>query len=132
MWMILSCFLFFKQKTAYEMRISDWSSDVCSSDLFFQFRQKLFGRQLGQGRRHYGLRIYGVTIMCDNFSLCKTVDLLLASRVMVKRDRKSVVWGKSVSVGVGLGGCRIHNKTHTNKSSNVDTAILINPNRSTS
>src|SRR3546814_3145238 len=28
-----SLFLFFKQKTAYEMRISDWSSDVCSSDL---------------------------------------------------------------------------------------------------
>src|SRR3546814_10365063 len=27
------CFFFFKQKTAYEMRISDWSSDVCSSDL---------------------------------------------------------------------------------------------------
>src|SRR3546814_20802574 len=33
--MVLSmfCFFFFKQKTAYEMRISDWSSDVCSSDL---------------------------------------------------------------------------------------------------
>src|SRR3546814_10588611 len=31
----VSCvvFLFFKQKTAYEVRISDWSSDVCSSDL---------------------------------------------------------------------------------------------------
>src|SRR3546814_3743152 len=29
----LDCFFFFKQKTAYEMRISDWSSDVCSSDL---------------------------------------------------------------------------------------------------
>src|SRR3546814_7811206 len=29
------CF-FFKQKTAYEMRISDWSSDVCSSDLIAQ------------------------------------------------------------------------------------------------
>src|SRR3546814_8612195 len=28
-------FFFFKQKTAYEMRISDWSSDVCSSDLTF-------------------------------------------------------------------------------------------------
>src|SRR3546814_6371564 len=27
------CVFFFKQKTAYEMRISDWSSDVCSSDL---------------------------------------------------------------------------------------------------
>src|SRR3546814_5032732 len=29
----LFCFFFCKQKTAYEMRISDWSSDVCSSDL---------------------------------------------------------------------------------------------------
>src|SRR3546814_11065900 len=35
-------FFFFKQKTAYEMRISDWSSDVCSSDLIE------FG--IGQGR----------------------------------------------------------------------------------
>src|SRR3546814_4358585 len=31
-------FFFFKQKTAYEMRISDWSSDVCSSDLRFDGR----------------------------------------------------------------------------------------------
>src|SRR3546814_8529401 len=31
--MCAGCFFFFKQKTAYEMRISDWSSDVCSSDL---------------------------------------------------------------------------------------------------
>src|SRR3546814_2573959 len=30
---IVFVFFFFKQKTAYEMRISDWSSDVCSSDL---------------------------------------------------------------------------------------------------
>src|SRR3546814_10271375 len=33
MWMDSCGFFFFKQKTAYEMRISDWSSDVCSSDL---------------------------------------------------------------------------------------------------
>src|SRR3546814_7171775 len=31
--LIVIMFFFFKQKTAYEMRISDWSSDVCSSDL---------------------------------------------------------------------------------------------------
>src|SRR3546814_9120227 len=31
--MLVLCVFFFKQKTAYEMRISDWSSDVCSSDL---------------------------------------------------------------------------------------------------
>src|SRR3546814_6266671 len=30
---VICCFFFFKQKTAYELRISDWSSDVCSSDL---------------------------------------------------------------------------------------------------
>src|SRR3546814_14767165 len=30
---VFDFFFFFKQKTAYEMRISDWSSDVCSSDL---------------------------------------------------------------------------------------------------
>src|SRR3546814_5331164 len=34
-WCFVFCFCFFKQKTAYEMRISDWSSDVCSSDLAF-------------------------------------------------------------------------------------------------
>src|SRR3546814_1725684 len=33
-------FFFFKQKTAYEMRISDWSSDVCSSDLPLQMDEK--------------------------------------------------------------------------------------------
>src|SRR3546814_11213361 len=32
-WLFSYCVFFFKQKTAYEMRISDWSSDVCSSDL---------------------------------------------------------------------------------------------------
>src|SRR3546814_5807773 len=37
-------FFFFKQKTAYEMRISDWSSDVCSSDLIHP------GQNLGAAR----------------------------------------------------------------------------------
>src|SRR3546814_5310060 len=41
----------FKQKTAYEMRISDWSSDVCSSDLLLivQQHQRAIGRQPGSG-----------------------------------------------------------------------------------
>src|SRR3546814_3964703 len=38
------CFFFFKQKTAYEMRISDWSSDVCSSDLHFERWHREVGR----------------------------------------------------------------------------------------
>src|SRR3546814_4162055 len=36
---------FFKQKTAYEMRISDWSSDVCSSVLLVRFEVELLHRQ---------------------------------------------------------------------------------------
>src|SRR3546814_10186519 len=38
--LLLCVFFFFKQKTAYEMRISDWSSDVCSSDLGQARRQR--------------------------------------------------------------------------------------------
>src|SRR3546814_9666254 len=36
-------FFFFKQKTAYDMRISDWSSDVCSSDLQPDVLQEVYG-----------------------------------------------------------------------------------------
>src|SRR3546814_11938118 len=42
-------FFFFKQKTAYEMRISDWSSDVCSSDLLLQGGQGQDTLAGGQG-----------------------------------------------------------------------------------
>src|SRR3546814_19257044 len=44
--LVLVCFIFvffFKQKTAYEMRISDWSSDVCSSDLLVISISEKFG-----------------------------------------------------------------------------------------
>src|SRR3546814_3312924 len=42
MWCLcgLVMFFFFKQKTAYELRISDWSSDVCSSDLIRRRRRR--------------------------------------------------------------------------------------------
>src|SRR3546814_4204185 len=43
-------FFFFKQKTAYEMRISDWSSDVCSSDLLFDCRLNLEDKPLSQAQ----------------------------------------------------------------------------------
>src|SRR3546814_4499038 len=48
---VLIFFFFFKQKTAYEMRISDWSSDVCSSDLcaaLYQGRSPPSGRHVTQ------------------------------------------------------------------------------------
>src|SRR3546814_1808333 len=46
--MLFLFFFFFKQKTAYEMRISDWSSDVCSSDLAGGLPRRA-ARTLGSG-----------------------------------------------------------------------------------
>src|SRR3546814_6792317 len=46
---VLVVFFFFKQKTSYERRISDWSSDVCSSDLHLA-RLVLVGRRAAGGR----------------------------------------------------------------------------------
>src|SRR3546814_4989685 len=60
-WWCLDFFFFFKQKTAYEMRISDWSSDVCSSDLLrcrFERLQRLDQHARAQHvERHTGVRI---------------------------------------------------------------------------
>src|SRR3546814_2511881 len=46
------CFFCFKQKTAYEMRISDWSSDVCSSDLLLATRSQPAGDRRKAPRLH--------------------------------------------------------------------------------
>src|SRR3546814_11070032 len=56
--MVFFCVFFFKQKTAYEMRISDWSSDVCSSDLpeargeLFSWTPAVADYNSGSGRQH--------------------------------------------------------------------------------
>src|SRR3546814_12703326 len=47
-------FFFFKQKTAYEMRISDWSSDVCSSDLWLRSTSSRCAKPRGWRRRSAG------------------------------------------------------------------------------
>src|SRR3546814_1400772 len=53
-------FFFFKQKTSYEMRISDWSSDVCSSDLHV-LHFALYGFDRGRAalleNRQHGLQV---------------------------------------------------------------------------
>src|SRR3546814_1404154 len=57
MWFILCLLIlfFFNQKTAYEMRISDWSSDVCSSDLRFRAAQSRRGRATPKDRANRGV-----------------------------------------------------------------------------
>src|SRR3546814_2689413 len=58
-------FFFFKQKTAYEMRISDWSSDVCSSDLDQRADRRGRGGQIGDR----GCRIEGALRRGAEFAL---------------------------------------------------------------
>src|SRR3546814_4462312 len=53
---IVDVFFFFKQKTAYEMRISDWSSDVCSSDLLDMQIERNGGLDLAWSQRAGGDR----------------------------------------------------------------------------
>src|SRR3546814_5080668 len=69
--MYLQCFcFFFKQKTAYEIRINDWSSDVCSSDLGLLFVDP---------RDHFGL----TQIVADSSDAAfATLDALRAESVV--------------------------------------------------
>src|SRR3546814_20729861 len=102
-------FFFFKQKTAYEMRISDWSSDVCSSDL----RTSIFRSSNPPSKRT--LR----SCNTHNSLTCKGGGISpISSRNSVPPDRKSVVSGKSVSVRVDLGGRRIIKKKHSKYTDN--------------
>src|SRR3546814_17620772 len=92
-------FLCFKQKTAYEMRISDWSSDVCSSDLPARPIAEIVYRPA------QGVLVTSATLRGGGRSG--------ANGIGGWTDRKSVVEGKSVAVRVDLGGRRIVKKKKT-------------------
>src|SRR3546814_6651135 len=97
-------FFFFKQKTAYEMRISDWSSDVCSTDLHPRSGTVTpFPRARRFPDRH--ATSPGAP---DNSAMPAE-----------GRDRQSVGSGKSVSVRVDIGGRRIINTQTTSEMSLV-------------
>src|SRR3546814_13000039 len=139
---------FFKQNTAYEMRISDWSSDVCSSYLIIAVTPdvgvvavgvavtlgQLAGSvaadswSLGPGGKRAlslfrlaGIAVAVVAVMVGAFGRFEVGHLLVIVVVVaagaiiaiqqaanawliVATDRKSVVWGKSVSVRLEFGG----------------------------
>src|SRR3546814_14699007 len=117
----MGVFVFFKQKTAYEMRISDWSSDVCSSDRE-AFAVGAVGFRIGLaegGMQHCEGRLE----VAEPFH--RRLDEHVAGEEGMpgafadhahRQDRKSVVEGKSVSVRVDLRGRRIIKKktAHTN------------------
>src|SRR3546814_8490945 len=99
---VLLCFIFvffFMHKTAYELRISGWSSDVCSSYLVAE-RDAIPVPAGIEGRDKLELQTYLYHL--------KHADAELGR--LVKLDRKSVVEGKSGSVRVDHGGSRNHKK----------------------
>src|SRR3546814_10047212 len=113
MWLSVSVF-FFKQKTAYEMRISDWSSDVCSSDLTFSRFSRLL---IGCSSVVHDVRAGDRAVRDDDPLVAALghlgddvpgVDGVLGDAD--HGDRKSGVEGTSVSVRVALGGRRIIQK----------------------
>src|SRR3546814_6192168 len=64
-------FFFFKQKTAYEMRISDWSSDVCSSDL----AARVMADNLKPARRRKIVGDLGATVSQVERKIYRVVDV---------------------------------------------------------
>src|SRR3546814_18923455 len=104
----------FKQKTAYEMRISDWSSDVCSSDLppapapapARAPATPAAESAVESGRAGQPALIVVLPVGCSRLATA-------AVPIRPWGDRKSVVSGKSVSVSVDLGGRRIFQNTKT-------------------
>src|SRR3546814_9483308 len=83
-------FFFFNQKTAYEMRISDWSSDVCSSDLCSAVDLIVDREHTAHGRV---LGAYLFDIPNGRISACaaKAVVLATGGANQVYLDRKSVL-----------------------------------------
>src|SRR3546814_19429896 len=111
-WFVL--FFFFKQKTSYDMRISDWSSDVCSSDLT-ESSTPVASRSARTTRAGLATTwsdgtAYASPIAGPTGCAACTACTCTASPT---RDRKSVGQGKSVSLRVDIGGRRNINKKKT-------------------
>src|SRR3546814_5457106 len=92
----VGCFVvifFFKQKTSYEMRISDWSSDVCSSDLGISQRIAESPRLSARGTYRLHLRDDGRGMGADRRP-CPVVRLLPAAALVDPRraERAHPLW----------------------------------------
>src|SRR3546814_15484373 len=109
-------FFFFKQKTAYEMRISDWSSDLCSSDLASPRSGPAWPRRSAPTRIERVVDVEDQLIATDFKHFAERGAGAGEDDLHVLGDRTSVGSGKSVSVRVDLGGRRLikkHNSTST-------------------
>src|SRR3546814_7869350 len=91
--MLSLIFFFFKQKTAYEMRISDLSSDVCSSDLFRLFAVDL---HLGMKPAPQKFGVAEIPVAEKSAGLRKVDYLATAARDVGRRLNKTDTFGLTV------------------------------------
>src|SRR3546814_2234369 len=94
---------FFKQKTAYEMRISDWSSDVCSSDqsiCWFSISSAAFGnlsrtgvrrRETSRRRSHRNYRISWLSRSEEHTSELQSLMRISYAVFCLKKKKKYVI-----------------------------------------
>src|SRR3546814_13626037 len=121
--MVDCCFCFCKQKTAYEMRISDWSSDVCSSDLALvgaACNRTITPRERIREAVGLGIRVTQATrrnIRATASIGAVAVEPQIAWRRQIpevgeahfdRSEERRV--GKECVSGVDLGGCRMFKK----------------------
>src|SRR3546814_5767842 len=104
-------FFFFKQKTAYEMRISDWSSDVCSSDLSRQERRlgRICRKAFCMGRRKTGDKRYPRLSLCARRTKsCRCAPPSFPAEEQVRAHRSHLVQAAAPirhdPVGMVMGG----------------------------
>src|SRR3546814_7555157 len=106
--MLSSFFFFFKQKTAYEMRISDWSSDVCSSDLNLCRRRRVEAarrcRRVRRRNRLHPLRRQGVISMTlfEFAALFTEQKTWLVASAGLSKDALHIYFGLALFVSVWL------------------------------
>src|SRR3546814_10776943 len=104
-------FFFFKQKTAYDMRISDWSSDVCSSDLFnalFMEDLKIIKKAV---RRQVFAKNTNKALQEPILAVCLVIGIYFALKVFAMPVGEVIVMGllltKTVSVVGKIGRAHV-------------------------
>src|SRR3546814_6457894 len=97
LWRCVCVFFFFKQKTAYEMRISDWSSDVCSSDL---------GRRRHRDEMIEAVAPIDVEVEGDRTKAVGRIGVGLVRRVPVRTPLALALVAVVEQLGIGRASCR--------------------------
>src|SRR3546814_6843928 len=104
-------FFFFTQKTAYELRISDWSSDVCSSDLF-QLICKLLpiggdcGQRFASGRQRFLRRLMLRLQIVETIEVCRENLMLGFAGLQDLRSSPGDLQRLNKTGEIGRASCR--------------------------